>query len=42
MDPLLRRGLSSSSLAVCRRDAGVLPSVMVSYGYEKTLQNREL
>ncbi len=29
-------------LAVCRRDAGVLPSVMVSYGYEKNLQNREL
>src|SRR5450755_356285 len=29
-------------LAVCRRDAGVLPSVMVSYAYEKNLQNREL
>src|SRR6266516_3813518 len=34
--------LENGRLAVCRRDAGVLPSVMVSYGYEKNLQNREL
>src|SRR5450631_1927712 len=29
------------ALAACRRRANALPSVMVSYGYEKNLQNRE-
>src|SRR5450755_257522 len=36
------RNARRKGLAVCRRDAGVLPSVMVSYAYEKNLQNREL